>query len=71
MSDCKVSIGSRYEGPSLDRPCLRQMPKHWTLTDSEPARRYWWQDSGKVMALVVVLAYVVLIAQAVAQMGAK
>ncbi len=25
-------IGSRYDGPPLDRPCLRSMPREWSLT---------------------------------------
>ena len=24
-------IGSKYTGPALDRPTLRQMPRHWQL----------------------------------------
>jgi hypothetical protein len=36
----KVEIGSKYEGPSWDRPCLRQMPREWTL---EETRKTWWQ----------------------------
>lgn len=31
----KVAIGSKYEGPSWDRPCLRQMPREWQLEETK------------------------------------
>ena len=35
----KIEIGSKYEGPPLDRPCLRQLPRGWVLEES---REPWW-----------------------------
>ena len=31
----KVEIGCKYDGPSLDRPCLRQLPRHWVLEETK------------------------------------
>lgn len=67
MSQCKVFIGSKYEGPSLDRPCLRQLPRHWVLSTEEPIRPRWWHKPDAWVGIVCALAYAVLFAQAVAQ----
>lgn len=32
----KVVIGAKYDGPPLDRPCLRQLPAGWELADETP-----------------------------------
>ena len=44
----KVIIGCKYEGPSLDRPCLRRMPREWTLEETkkgwlEVLALYFWR----------------------------
>jgi hypothetical protein len=40
MTDLKSypTIGSRYDGPPLDRPALRQLPREWELTVEKPPR---------------------------------
>lgn len=35
----KVAIGSRYNGPVLDRPCLRQLPRGWVLEETKPVKK--------------------------------
>jgi hypothetical protein len=50
-----VQIGSRYEGPRLDRPALRQMPRHWKLETEEKPR------VGMRIVIVAGLAYLVLL----------
>ena len=37
----KVQIGSKYSGPSLDRPCLRQMPREWELEETKKPPTNW------------------------------
>ena len=59
---CKVNIGSRYEGPALDRPALRQMPSHWVLEESRPVRRTVL-SSGAWLAIVVVVGWLFVIIQ--------
>lgn len=34
-----VDIGSKYTGPSLDRPALRRMPEGWYLYEPEKHKR--------------------------------
>lgn len=38
-------IGSRYTGPSLDRPSLRQLPPGWLLeeTKQDQRRAVWYR----------------------------
>ena len=57
---CKVAIGSKYEGPSLDRPCLRRMPSHWSLSNAKPRRNAWWMFGDRFVAIVA--AVIALIA---------
>ncbi len=56
-------IGSRYSGPSFDRPSLRQLPPGWELeeTRQDRSRARWfqvrrWFKIAFVLALL--LAYV-------------
>ena len=63
-------IGSKYTGPSFDRPALRQMPRHWTLeetrTQSKLAR--WLERNYLLSALLtaaLLLALLVACAAAV------
>lgn len=47
---CPV-IGSKYDGPPLDRPCLRAMPKGWVLhVEREPS--VLWPIVGIVVAIL-------------------
>ena len=32
-------IGSKYDGPALDRPSIRQLPREWTLEETMRDRR--------------------------------
>ncbi len=57
----KVAIGSKYAGIPFDRPALRQMPRHWTLDLSEPARKPLSPDAW--VAIACVLAVLVGVAQ--------
>lgn len=63
---CKVLIGSKYEGPCLDRPCLRQMPRGWTLEESAPVKPRWWALARQIAGAGILVAYLVMIAQAIA-----
>lgn len=42
-------IGSEYDGPSFDRPCLRRLPPHWELDLPQPTfrdlLRQWLADA--------------------------
>lgn len=62
----KVIIGSKYEGPSWDRPCLRQLPPGWTLDTGPAPERVWPTAVGMVIA---VLFAAVVIAQIVTRVG--
>ena len=31
----KIEIGSAYEDPTIDRPILRQLPRHWVLEETK------------------------------------
>jgi len=57
----KVDIGRNYH----PAPILRQMPRHWTLEESRPPQRYWWQDSGSWVAVVIVLAWIFAVVQTI------
>jgi len=61
LMDCKVAIGSKYTGPSLDRPALRYMPRDWKL-DTNDKPRQWLPDPGTCVAVTVVLAWLFAIA---------
>jgi hypothetical protein len=44
-----VIIGSKYDGPQYDKPCLRQLPREWRLegVNYSPPRPWfkrveWW-----------------------------
>lgn len=47
----KIEIGSKYDGPCFDKPCLRQMPREWILEESrqEPRDPAMWL---KILLLV-------------------
>lgn len=62
---CKVQIAC------FDRPALRQLPRSWTLEELRPTVRRWWQSPDRWVGIACAIAYLVLIAQAVAQMGAE
>ena len=51
----QVQIGSKYDGPCLDKPCLRQMPRHWTLEETRPQRVQWerWMTVALVLVLLI------------------
>ena len=37
----KVEIGCKYQGPSWDRPALRQLPRHWVLEENKVSPVQW------------------------------
>lgn len=37
----KVQIGSKYTGPSFDRPCLRSLPRGWILEETKVPLWKW------------------------------
>lgn len=47
----KVAIGSKYNGPALDRPCLRQMPREWTLTTERKKAPAWWTRGDRAVVI--------------------
>lgn len=49
MSD--VEIGSKYEGPCWDKPCLRQLPRYWQLEETRPERVKWEKWMSVLLAL--------------------
>lgn len=62
----KVEIGSKYDGPCFDKPCLRRLPIGWVLEGSiKPDRFRWWQRTDKWVAIVVALLLLVACAQAI------
>lgn len=46
-------IGSKYEGPSLDRPSLRQMPRHWILEEAREDYRPVWYRRVEIWILII------------------
>jgi hypothetical protein len=61
-------IGSKYNGPSLDRPCLRVMPPGWVLEEARtPAPAKWYLRTDRLVAIVVALLLLVACAQAIIQ----
>ena len=50
----RVQIGSKYEGPPLDRPVLRQLPRHWILEDAREDYRPRWFRRVEVWTLIIV-----------------
>ena len=51
----KVQIGSRYDGPCFDKPCLRQMPRHWQIEEAKPPKQ-----EAALWLKVVLLAWLIL-----------
>jgi len=33
------TLGSKYVGPRLDRPCLRQLPRGWVISEATPVKK--------------------------------
>lgn len=60
----KVAIGSKYQGVPFDRPCLRQMPRHWTLSTEN---RVPMLQGDFWVAVAIVLAGVFAIVQTVVE----
>ena len=61
----KVEIGSKYDGPCFDKPCLRQMPRHWVLEEAELNRRLsWWQRTDRWVVIIIALLLLIACAQA-------
>lgn len=61
MSEPKIKIGSMYQGIPFDRPCIRQLPRHWTL---ETEKRTvltpgFWVGAVTVMAWVFAIVQTV------------
>ncbi len=65
----KPIIGSKYFGPELDRPCLRQMPHHWVLEETRADYRPVWYRRVETWVLIVVALW--LLAGAAQIVGAK
>lgn len=51
-----VEIGSKYDGPVLDRPCLRQMPREWTLEETRVEPIAWERWALVVILLALLMA---------------
>lgn len=50
----RPQIGSEYDGPCFDRPCLRQLPEHWQLDLPQPTFRDWLQQAiGTLVSALV------------------
>lgn len=61
-------IGSKYNGPSLDKPCLRRLPIGWVLEEARRAPMVpWWQRSERWAAIIVALLLLMACAQAALQ----
>ena len=61
----KIEIGSKYDGPCFDKPCLRQMPRHWILEEARPKPKEpakWL----KIILLVWLILGIVQLAKALA-----
>jgi len=49
-------IGSRYDGPPLDRPALRQLPAGWELeTDNDNAGDRWIATACAIIAVLFLI----------------
>lgn len=64
--ELKVVIGSKYSGPVLDRPCLRQLPRGWVLEETKPVKKPLLSPDAWV-AVAVFFGWLFAIAQTVAQ----
>ena len=53
----KVIIGSKYEGPSWDRPALRQLPRYWVLEETRDRFVFWRQEDFWVGVATVVVIF--------------
>ena len=61
----KVDIGSKWEAPTIDRPYMRQLPRHWDLEGAHPAPKVpWWHRTDRIVAILVALLVLVACAQA-------
>jgi hypothetical protein len=52
-------IGSKYDGPPLDRPCLRKLPSGWVIEDPDPDSASFGGCIPWLIVAVVVIAVVV------------
>lgn len=52
----RVEIGSKYEGPAWDRPCLRQMPRQWMLEETRPEPVKWERWMTVLLALFLLVS---------------
>ncbi|MCR4297534.1 MAG: hypothetical protein NUV75_02090 [Gallionella sp.] len=55
-----VQIGSKYQGPCYDKPCLRQMPHHWVLEESRINYRPAWYRRVEVWTAVIVVFWLLV-----------
>lgn len=62
----KVQIGARYDGPPLDRACLRQLPRGWNLSVEEESKQPLSSDHWVIIACII--AALVGIVQTLLQM---
>lgn len=46
-------IGSKYEGPVLDKPCLRQLPSGWILETDDELKATLPERIGHALALLL------------------
>lgn len=53
-------IGSKYDGPCFDKPCIRQMPKHWVLEESRLPRP--WRSRPEVWICLLFVGWLMLAA---------
>lgn len=61
----KVLIGSRYTGPAFDRPCLRQMPREWSLATEQRRALDWWTKGDRWIAIACAVLAVVAVVDTV------
>ena len=57
----KVEIGSKYNGPAWDRPCLRQLPRHWQLEEAKKPPTDWGKAGTVLLWLAGTLAVLQMI----------
>lgn len=56
----RVEIGSKYDGPCFDKPCLRQLPRHWTLEESKRDHRPAWYRKVPTWAAIILVLWFLL-----------
>ncbi len=68
---CKVSIGSRYVGPHLDRPALRQLPTGTKLWTEDAIKKHWYMSGDLWVIISVIAGALLLVMQAYGYWGGQ